>query len=298
MSARSPAPNDLDRPGPSRGEPATARGGPRLAARSAAVVIGLALGAGPSRGLAEGDPPARGFDDVVEALPGGSVNWTELTLTVESRSDRRVGAWKDRRVQEQDALDSLGPTLDGLVRRVRVTSAATAGDLMALPGALGAGLIERSADWKITETRYMGDGGVEMSAVLDLRAWLAPALAELTAGPVPDLPPEGPTGLVIDARGLGFSPALVPTVRAQSGQEVLSAAALARVVGDRQPPIVYVADPADPRAAARAGDRPLLARAVSAEGASVTVPTSSPMVTDPAAPLLIAARKVVLVVDP
>lgn len=269
------------------------------------VALPLVAGAEPAEADAvprvEAQPPAvpaRDFPDVVQPLPGGTMDWTNLRLRVESRSDHQVGAWKDRRIQEQDALDSIAPTLDGLVRRLLVTAEKSAGDLMSAEGSLAAGLRQRADDWQVVESRYHSDGGVEMSAELDVRLWLQPALAELTAGPLPEIDPDGATGILIDARGQPFVPGLLPTVRTSSGRSLVQAAAFARVLGDRKPPVVYVTDPADPRAARRIGERPILAVATGAGGALLTVEEGVPIASSPEVPVLVATRRVVIVVDP
>ncbi len=240
---------------------------------------------------------AREFDNVLQQLPGGTMDWTSLRLRVDSRSDHQVGAWKDRRIQEQDALDSIAPTVERLLKRILVTADRTAGDLMEASGAMGAGLSERAHDWQVVETRYHDDGGVEMSAELDVRAWLQPALTELTAGPAPDTDPEGPTGVLIDARGLPFVPGLVPTVQTDDGRTLVQVSTFAREVGRREAPVVYVTDPADPRAARRIGDHPIMGRATEAAGAVLIVAPTSPLASTPQLPVLVANRRIVVVVD-
>ena len=239
------------------------------------------------------------FEDAVRSVGPGRVDWTNLELVVDSRSDRRVGAWKDRRVQEQDALDSIGPRMDAAARRVPVTAESTAGDLFT-GGEVGARLEEGARSWQITETRYHQSGGVEMAASLDLRTWLLPALAQLSTADPPqlDTSDSAPTGLVVDARGLPFRPSLVPTISTVDAQPIVKASLLAPAIDARAAPVVYVTDPADPRAFSRAGARPLFARATSADGAALVLAPGDTISPGPAVSALVAARRVVVIVDP
>jgi len=265
-----------------------------------ALLGSLALAASPSD-----SPPAPGprvYENAVRQVGPGEVDWTDMRLVVDSRSDRTVGAWKDRRVQEQDALDSIGPRMDAAARRVPVTSDSTAGDLFTLGDDVGARLEEGARSWQIEETRYHQGGGVEMSAAINLRTWLLPALAGLATAEAPSSKvwtEEGhPTGLVIDARGLPFQPSLVPTVTTVDDRSVVRAQLLAPALDARAAPVVYVTDPADPRAAARAGDAPLFAQAVSARGAELVLAAGSRLADAPELSTLVAARRIVVVVDP
>jgi hypothetical protein len=239
------------------------------------------------------------FEEAVRSVGPGRVNWTNLQLVVDSRSDRRVGAWKDRRMQEQDALDSIAPRMEEAAHRVPVTANATAGDLYT-GGEVGERLEEGARGWQISETRYHESGGVEMAATLDIRTWLLPALAQLaTAEPITaDMSDMAATGLVVDARGLPFELSLVPTIATVDAQPIVKASLLAPAMDARAAPVVYVTDPADPRAYARAGARPMFARATSADGASLMLAPDASITPSPAVAALVAGRRVVVIVDP
>ena len=60
---------------------------------------------------------ALAVEPVVEDVGAGQLNWTTMRLEVSARSDRTVGAWKNVRVQEQDALDRLEPLIEDAARR-------------------------------------------------------------------------------------------------------------------------------------------------------------------------------------
>ena len=38
---------------------------------------------------------------LLEDVPGGRIDWSGMMLVIEAESVRTMGAWKDRRVQEQ-----------------------------------------------------------------------------------------------------------------------------------------------------------------------------------------------------
>ena len=237
------------------------------------------------------------FLPVVEVQDGGVVNWTELRVEVTSRSDATRGAWKDRRVQEQDAVDRLAPRMSALAEEVSVTPERSASDVIDGDPELGLRLTESLKDWRIEETRYHASGGVEMDAALDLRTWLRPALAGLAiAGEPPDRP-ERVTGLVVDARGLPFEPSVAPTILTADGAAIVRAQLLSEGTLRLRGPVLYVLDPADPRAAARAGGEPLFAQATALKGGALVLAAASPAALDPALPDLVAAGRVVIVMD-
>lgn len=239
--------------------------------------------------------------DVVEAVPQGRIDWTRLVLSVDARSELRVGAWKDRRIQEQDALDRLKTRVPDLAQRVRVTPDTLAADLLAGQGDLPSRLGDTVHDWQIVETRYHEDGAVELVAELDLRQWLRPALRSLASQEAAPTGPGDVTGLVIDARELPFEPCLAPRITAPTGTVFFGAQRLSMDTLDLAAPVVFVTDPADPRAVARAGDHPLLIRAASVLGGGELVLDPASAQTLDAAPDLpaIAAKgRVVIVVQP
>ncbi|RME22236.1 MAG: hypothetical protein D6798_16340, partial [Deltaproteobacteria bacterium] len=204
-----------------------------------------------------------GFDDVIEAVPGGRIDWSRLVLTVEVTSDMQVGAWKDRRIQEQDAFDRLGPIIESLAERVRITPDTLAADLLDGTGGLSRRLDQTRRDWQVVETRYHDSGAVTLVGELDLRVWLRPALASLASSAAPPPGPGDATGLVVDARALPFEPCLAPRLRTPGGEVLFGAQRLTAAAIELEAPVVYVRDPADPRVIERAGRHPILVQATS-----------------------------------
>lgn len=242
------------------------------------------------------------FPDVRESLPGGYIDWDSWRMSVSDRSDRTVGAWTDQRIQEQDALDRLGPRLLSLAPGVRVAPGLTAGDLLSAGDELAMRIQEGLSEWRVEETRYFQSGSVEMDATLDLQAWLRPALVHLATSPLPPAGPGEATGLVIDVRGLPFHPCMAPrVVGPEGGVTLFQPSDLTEETVRRGTPVVYVSDPADPRAFARAGQSPLFARAVDIQDDSEIVLNAAEaglIAAHPDRPSIIAAGRLVIVVDP
>lgn len=261
-----------------------------------ALLLAVALSLSASHSALAEDPP-----DVIELVPDGRIDWTRVVLSVDSKSDLRVGAWMDRRVQEQDALDRLGPRVQRLAQRVRVTPDTLAADLLSGEGELPRRLLDTVDDWQVIETRYSDDGSVAMVAELDLQRWLRPALRSLAAEQAPPPGPGDATGLLIDARQLPFEPCLAPRVSAPTGTVLFGAQRLSVDAFELSAPVVYVTDPADPRAVERVGDRPLLVRATSVQGGGELVldpATARRLEADPDLPAIAANGRVVIVVEP
>jgi hypothetical protein len=246
------------------------------------------------------------IEPVIESVEAGQINWTTMELEITSRSDRTVGAWKDVRVQEQDALDRLKPLIEDAAKRVRMFPGTRAEDHMVPnedPTSVDvARRINAGIDtWRVSETRYLSNGGVEMDGVLELHHWLRPALLALPYTAVDTAVNEGPTGLLIDARHLAFRPCLAPEVWTADETPLFYPERINPEVLRVRAPMVYVRDPADPHAAERVGDHPLFITAASSTQDCVvmlSVPDSQLLEASKAFPAVAASAKVVLVVSP
>jgi hypothetical protein len=245
-----------------------------------------------------GDLVERPFVPVQSGPPAAQVDWTALHLHVTARSDRANGAWKDRRLQEQDALDSLGPRVRELATSLRVTPDHDVAGLLSGDSRMAARLEAGLQSWKVSETRYHTAGGVEMSAELDLHAWLRPALASLATEVETTGEPGDATGVVIDARGQRLTLPLAPRVQTAEGRTLIDLSLMSAEVVQVQAPVRYVTDPADPAAWKRAGDQPIFARAIDTTGGAWVVADDAPIASDARLAPLVAQGKVVVVVDP
>jgi hypothetical protein len=217
---------------------------------------------------------------VTTPAASGTIDWSAGTIMVTARSTAQTGAWRDRRLQEQDALDHLQPLVTAALESLCVSKGVTGEDLLARPGDIGAALTAGVRGWEVVETRYFEKGGVEMDARIDLAKWL---------GPVRSKSPVATPGLIVDARGLDVSPCAYPLVGT-------SDRALWSVSDDALSlPALYVSDPSDPRVAARVGANALTVRATGAGQGSLTIDPAAAATIDAATA---ARRLLVVIVDP
>jgi hypothetical protein len=217
---------------------------------------------------------------VTAPAASGTVDWSAGTITVTARSQAQTGAWRDRRLQEQDALDHLQPLVTAALESLCVSKGVTGEDLLARPGEIGAALTAGVRGWEVAETRYFEKVGVEMDARIELAKWL---------GPVRSKSPVATAGLIVDARGLDVTPCAYPLV-GTAGQALWSVADDALSL-----PALYVSDPQDPRIAARVGAKALTVRATGAGQGTLTIDAASAAIIDATTA---ASRLVVVIVDP
>jgi hypothetical protein len=236
---------------------------------------------------------------VVEERSGGHIDWTEGLLHAASVSPQSSGARADYEVLEQSAFSQLETRLETLSTGVRVDCERTASELVAQGGETQRLLDAGRSEWHLTEARYYTSGRVELEGQLSLHAWLRPILVADAQGDGEGTPSEY-TGLIIDARTLRLTPVVAPHVVDVDGASLFSLASLSPSHAGERLPAVWVQDPADPAAVARAGDHPLIVAAASTRrGCEVALAgDASTQVAALAGSNVLVQGRVVLVVDP
>lgn len=203
-------------------------------------------------------------EPIHEAFPGGYVDWTRGVLVVTTSGSQSAGAPKALQVTEQEALNRLQAKVQDEQRLVRLDSEQKVGDRMQAGDSVAGHLLESSGNFSISEARYYSSGRVELTAELPLHGWLRPALIDAAAGEADQGLPTDYTGVLIDARGLSLRPSIAPKVKDPQGLVLFELASLSPEAAGERLPVRWVGDPADPEAAERAGERPLILSAKSA----------------------------------
>lgn len=227
---------------------------------------------------------------VVRCTGSGAPNLRDAQANV---AVARIGAERAAR------LDALRNCLESL-RGVRIQGGATVGGAMDGDPALRSRVEGVVRGFKVVDKpRYFSDGGVEMDVEVPLDG-----VAEAVLPPAPDAAVKAAaaaggsgTGLIIDARGKGAVPALAPRVLDENGQEVYSAGSVSPEARRSRGPVAYARDPDEARKelAERVGERPLVIRALKAEGADVVIDNADAAALRKAPPAWLAEGRVVIV---
>ncbi|WP_035251158.1 hypothetical protein [Desulfocurvus vexinensis] len=274
-----------------------------------------------------------------EQSPAGVIDWEAGTVTARGQGVAPAGVDGQEQAQalaRRAATMTARRSLFGLLCDMQIDSASTVCMAMNADGRVAArvqGLVQNS---HLVDAAPLPDGPVVVTVDLGLRGALADALlppasrfgaragaaaqaqpapgaapapgAEpgATPGPEADAPPAEPmapyTGLVVDARGLGARPALVPRLVDGQGRELYGPGSVSRELAVGSGLAVYVRDPGTAVAHSRVAGNPLVLRARAASGPGRTdlvLPDEAAegLLALPEAARLLAQARVLLVLD-
>jgi hypothetical protein len=195
-------------------------------------------------------PAAGGLTELVEELePGVRINWTTGRLTasgVGSPTDRGPAVYR-RQLARRAALADAYRRLAAALELLRVDTNTRLKDLAVVDDALRARLNDFVKAGRLLETNHWPDGSTELVLGVDLLGdrslaglVLPGASPAPGASPTPSAAPTDAasarpakevvtepvsvrsqlTGVVLDARGLGAQPALLPRVRDKDGKAI------------------------------------------------------------------------------
>ena len=199
----------------------------------------------------------------------------------------RIGAEKAAR------LDALRNCLE-VMKGVTVSGSQTVGGAIGADNAIRGSVEGAVRGFRTVATRYFSDGGVEIDVEVPLdavgEAVLPKAAAEPAAG--------GPTSLVIDASGLKLAPALAPRLLDEAGKELYGPSALGESARRSGGVAAYARslEAARRDLGSRVGDRPVVVKAVRAQGSDLVL-AAADAATLAARPPFLAEGRVVIITD-
>jgi len=165
--------------------------------------------------------------NVAQTVGHGQINWTQKTVTATGSgapSLKAANVAAARLGAERAAkLDAYRNVIEAL-RGVRLAGSQTAGAAMDGSPALKSKVEGTVQGFKVVDTKYYSDGGVDIVIQGPVDGVLADALGkEAGQGSIVGPAEDGTTGVVINARGLGLTPALAPRLLDDAGNAVYSA---------------------------------------------------------------------------
>ena len=275
VAAGTPAPGELVGPRPLQVR-ATGLGSASPSDLVLDAEAARALAGGPAF-LAEGrvvvllaPPPAFDCRGGIDAVADRHVDWTQKMVLSRGRGrvnfsqneDEAVRMRKMERAAEVDAQRKLLETY----LAIRVDGRQT---VDALPGVLekAQGIVMNAMR---CDAKYFKDGSAEvvMAAPLDAMAALSLDIGR-TDLPATAAPDGGPSGVIIDATGLGFQPVLAPQIKSFDGRTLYGPALVSRAYAQQYGLSGYQQTVAAARRDPRVGSRPLEVKASRDDGPGV-----------------------------
>jgi hypothetical protein len=206
----------------------------------------------------------------------GKVDWTTGVVTavgIGAPPANAANPAQARAMAERAAQVVAYRNLLEAIKGVRVDSTTTVENFMVTSDVIRTQVSGFVQGATIMDKKYMSDGSVEVTVGMKLSGALADALLPKT----PVAPPTGLvttpgaagqvfTGLIVDARGLGIRPAMAPKVLNEDGKEVYGSAWINRDWAVREGMAGYLKDPVQAQQNPRVTDKPLLVKAIKAQG--------------------------------
>lgn len=174
---------------------------------------------------------ARDEPEVVQAVPSGSINWTQHTLRVTGSGVPRtklVNLSAVRLDAERAARAAVEVRLLEMVAALPLDGKRTGATALAESAAAATNMPRLLGGFHTVETRYFSDGGVDLVAEMSLDGAIVELLLRGNTDPkvsaferLADAPvgkdTGAYTGLVVHGRGLGLAPVVAPTLKDVAG---------------------------------------------------------------------------------
>ena len=215
--------------------------------------------------------------NVIEKKTNGVINWSRgviqakgigvLDEKLHDRSQARSSALKNA---TQDACRKI---LD-VAKGIRINGTMVVGDYANKNHIIMSKIQSMITGAHVVKKEYFSDGTVEVTMQMNLRGGFAqlvlpgeikPLESIRTLAPV-YISPSVFTGLVIDTRGLGIRPIMVPKILDEDAREVYGSAFVSREYAVQRGMSGYSKDLAAAQNNHRVGDHPLTVKGLRAEG--------------------------------
>jgi hypothetical protein len=237
----------------------------------------------------------------LDGSPPAVVDWEELTLRATGSGPpdfTAVTAGQAKNAAEKSAQAAALRSLERGLKGVRVTQTQRLGDLIERPE-IGDKVRQLVGKYRITAKRYFSDHGLEIDVELPL-----PPIADVVL-PASSPPDAGvgaarskSSGLIVDARGLDFIPALAPRLLDEQGNEVYGIVSLSADARRSLGVAAYSKAMADAKKSNRIGERPLIVKASRAVGSDLVLGSAAVREIEQSLPTYLADGRVLIVLVP
>ena len=215
--------------------------------------------------------------DVIELKENGSINWSRGVVQAKGigipptklsgDSNARTEALTDAK------LNASHETLK-IIKELRINGTTVVGDYAIREPAIMSKIENMVNNAKVVKKEYLTDGTVKIEMEVNLRGGFAQLILPKEIKPLDSIKlvtmnkTSTPvfTGLVVDAKGLGVKPVMVPKIIDENNQEVYGSAFVSREYAVQQGMSGYARDLKESLKDKRVSDYPLLVKGLKTSG--------------------------------
>lgn len=216
--------------------------------------------------------------DGVEMVGKGEIRWNERVIRASGSGapnadapNVAVARITAERTAEMDARRNILEVLKG----VQIDSSTTVGGKMSSSDVIQGKVSGIVRGARVVDKKYFSDGGVEVTLEMPIDASVLESVLPLDAAG--DRVAEGKkdgtayTGLVVDARGTAFDPALSPVIADENGTVIYDLGSVEESAAASKGLADYVTSDEELATNKRKGDSPLTVMAAGAEEGKITL---------------------------
>jgi len=215
--------------------------------------------------------------DVIELKENGSINWSRGVVQAKGIGippTKLSGDSNARTEALTDAKLNASHVILKIIKELRITGTTVVGDYAIQEPAIMSKIENMVNNAKVVKKEYLTDGTVKIEMELNLRGGFAQLILPKEIKPLDSIKlvtmnkSSTPvfTGLVVDAKGLGVKPVMVPKIIDENNQEVYGSAFVSREYAVQQGMSGYSRDLKESLKDKRVSDYPLVVKGLKTSG--------------------------------
>jgi hypothetical protein len=215
--------------------------------------------------------------DVIELKENGSINWSRGVVQAKGIGTPPTKLSGDSNARTEaltDAKLNASHVILKIIKELRITGTTFVGDCAIQEPAIMSKIENMVNNAKVVKKEYLTDGTVKIEMELNLRGGFAQLILPKEIKPLDSIKlvtmnkSSTPvfTGLVVDAKGLGVKPVMVPKIIDENNQEVYGSAFVSREYAVQQGMSGYSRDLKESLKDKRVSDYPLVVKGLKTSG--------------------------------
>ena len=215
--------------------------------------------------------------EVIELKENGSINWSRGVVQAKGIGippAKMSGDSNTRTVALTDAKLNAFRVILEIIKELRISGTNVVGDYAIQDPAIISKIENMVKNAKVVKKEYLTDGTVKIIMEMNLRGGFAQLVLPKDIKPLDSITlvkmnkTSSPvfTGLVVDAKGLGIRPVMVPRILDENNQEVYGSAFVSREYAVQQGMSGYARDLKEIRDNQRVSDHPLVVKGLKTLG--------------------------------